>query len=65
LKSRRKLDSTSERERKMSEEIKKEELDEIPKLRAPVETYVWAVAGILGIFAFAVAMLYTWFQILS
>ncbi len=49
----------------MSEEIKKEELDEIPKLRTPVETYAWAAAGILGIFAFAVAMLYAWFQMLS
>lgn len=45
----------------MLEEIKKEEeLDTVPMLRTPVETYVWAVAGIFGIFAMAIAMMYMW-----
>jgi hypothetical protein len=47
------------------EEIKsEEELDKVPMLRTPAETYVWAVAGILGIAAFAAAMMYAWSLVL-
>jgi hypothetical protein len=45
----------------MPEEIKKEEeLDKVPKLKTPFETYAYMVAGIFGILAFVIVMLYTW-----